>query len=197
MSTDGVRAGLCLKEILDRINKLWYNRCMEIDILVDELTDCLKDRLSGVLHVTQICKIDIKKADYKGWKFDWSIEVQKGMSIFALRVKGDKAIQGLISTELDKENKTVRVSLAEVAPHNFGSSGKYQGVGSHLFAEAVRQSYEAGFGGHVYFVAKTNLVEHYQKTLGAKAIMSGSNIMFIEEQSAKLLLDKYFGGNKQ
>lgn len=47
---------------------------MEVDILIDEFTDCLVERKTGEQVETeyQLRSISIKPKDYKGWKFDWS-----------------------------------------------------------------------------------------------------------------------------
>ena len=46
------------------------------------------------------------------------------------------------------------------------------------------------FKGYVSFTAKTMLIEHYQKTLGA--INIGGNLMVIKTEAALKLIDKYF-----
>ena len=69
---------------------------------------------------------------------------------------------------------------------------EYSGIGGHLFAEAVKESMEQGFDGYVYFKAKTDLIEHYQKELGAVLINPRERIMAIDERSAKVLYDKYY-----
>ena len=47
-----------------------------------------------------------------------------------------------------------------------------------------------GFDGFVVFIAKTKLIEHYKKTLGAKLI--SSQRMIIENEDAKKLIYQYF-----
>lgn len=65
-----------------------------------------------------------------------------------------------------------------------------------LFAEAVKQSFEHGFDGVVYFKAKTDLIEHYQNELGAVLINPRERIMAIDERSAKNLYDRYNKGKQ-
>jgi len=48
---------------------------------------------------------------------------------------------------------------------------------------------DAGCDGYVAFTAKTNLIEHYKKELGAEVI-SGQK-MYIGELEAQKLIDKY------
>jgi hypothetical protein len=51
-------------------------------------------------------------------------------------------------------------------------------------------SLEYGFGGVVAFDAKTTLIPHYEKMLGAVRI--GEKRMVIMEDKAMFLLEKYF-----
>jgi hypothetical protein len=46
------------------------------------------------------------------------------------------------------------------------------------------------YDGVVSFIAKTQLVEHYEQTLGAK--LFGGNRMFIDTKEAFILTTKYF-----
>jgi hypothetical protein len=162
----------------------------EVDIAIDEFTACLVNRVTGEWLDTEVSAISVKPADYKGWRFDWG----KERSIFALRIKGEKEIQGLISCEVEHANRAVHINLVEASPKNIGSNGKYDGVGGHLFAEAIKQSIDTGYGGYVYFTAKTNLIAYYQEKLGAVSL--SGQVMAIEEQSAKKLYDRYYGGTK-
>ena len=44
---------------------------MEVDILIDKLTDCLVERSTGEQVETEYClrTVSIKPKDYKNWKF--------------------------------------------------------------------------------------------------------------------------------
>lgn len=161
-----------------------------IDITIDMITECLIDRQTGLEQETEIAQV--KGLSLSCWLFDWNIEFENGHTVYALRLKGQTQIQGLISFDIDTENKAVFVHLAESAPHNVGSKGRYLGVGGHLFAEAVKKSMEAGYEGFVHFKAKTSLINHYEKSLGA--IHVGGGIMYINEIAAYNLYEKYYGG---
>ena len=78
----------------------------------------------------------------------------------------------------------------ESAPYNIGHNGKYNGVGAHLFAIACKLSWNEGNEGYVQFVAKTNLIDHYKKTLGAKLIENQS--MYIDSYNSLKLIKQYF-----
>lgn len=90
-------------------------------------------------------------------------------------------------------SNAVYVKIAESAPHNFGTSKEYIGVGGHLFAIAVQRSYELGYGGFVYMDAKnTKLVKHYAERLGAIHIGHPHPYrMIIDEMAAYKLIRTY------
>lgn len=63
-------------------------------------------------------------------------------------------------------------------------------MAGNLVAYACKVSFQHGFDGYVAFTAKTKLIGHYEKTLGAYHI--GGQRMIILTQSAELLINKYF-----
>jgi hypothetical protein len=69
----------------------------------------------------------------------------------------------------------------------------YYGVAGNLVAFACKRSFELGFDGFVAFTAKTTLIEHYVKTLGAVSI--GGQRMAIGEKQALGLIKRYFNDN--
>lgn len=162
---------------------------MQIDILIDELTDCLIENSTGNIAETEYIRrtAKIKKSDYKGWKFNWSTTEKNGYIIYELFVKGDTKVQGRVSLKID--GGVANVDIAETAPHNFGHQGKYTGVGGHLFAIACQVSLESGCDGVVAFDSKSDLVEYYKKELNAVEIYPRRMVIF--EDAAQILLDKY------
>lgn len=162
---------------------------MEIDIQIDELTDCLFDSTNNINVDTYYKKHDstISKREYKNWKFDWSIPLKNGYDIYELFVKGNDKVQGRIAVKAI--GGVVDVEIVESAPHNFGHLGRYKGVGGHLFAIACQISVDVGFEGFVAFTAKSNLVEYYKKILDAQ-VFQGQR-MYIDEIAATKLLNKY------
>lgn len=162
---------------------------MQIDILIDELTDCLVERSTGDIVETDYIEREtaIKKKEYTGWKFDWSITQKAGYTIYELFVSGDDTVQGRISLKID--GGVANVDIVETAPHNYSHNGKYQGVGGHLFAIACQISLEAGCDGVVAFDSKSDLVEYYKQELKAVEIYPRRMVIF--EDAAKILLDKY------
>ncbi|MFH1005433.1 MAG: hypothetical protein V1781_08095 [Bacteroidota bacterium] len=97
-------------------------------------------------------------------------------------------IQGLISLKI--EDNYIYMPLIESAPFNRGKDKIYLGTPGNLVAYACRLSFQKGFNGFVSFHAKTKLIEHYTKTLGANHF--GGLLMIINTESAKKLVDKYF-----
>ena len=162
---------------------------MEIDILIDGLTNCLIDRATGEELKTEYrFRTDpIKPSDYKGWKFDWSTPEKNGYQIYELFLDDDDTVQGRVAIKID--GGVGDIDIVETAPHNYGSKGKYQGVGGHLFAIACQISFENGCGGYVAFTAKSRLIEYYEKELNAQ-VFRGQR-MFIDEAAAQILINKY------
>ena len=84
--------------------------------------------------------------------------------------------------------------LIESAPFNYGKNKMHYGVAGNLIAFACKRSFDLGFDGFVAFTAKTTLIDHYTKTLGA--VFIGGQRMAIEERQASELIKKYFNDNK-
>lgn len=162
---------------------------MEVDIVIDRITDCLIDSRTGQEVVTEyrLRETPIRSKDYKGWKFDWSITEKKGYDIYELFVKDDDVVQGRISVQV--VGGVVDVDIVETAPHNYSHKGIYEGVGAHLFAIACQVSFDAGYDGFVAFTSKSDLVEYYKEKLNA-GVFRGRR-MYIDEKAAQILLDKY------
>jgi len=160
-----------------------------VDIQIDRLTDCLVERETGNIVGTKyvVRATTITKREYRGWKFDWSTTQKNGYTVYELFVEGDDIVQGRISLKVD--GGVADVDIVESAPHNYGHTGKFEGIGGHLFAIACQISFEAGCDGFVAFTAKTNLVEYYKRTLQAQIIKG--NRMYLDEEAANILIDKY------
>jgi hypothetical protein len=82
------------------------------------------------------------------------------------------------------------MDLIENAKFNKGKDKLYKGVTGNLIAFACKTSFENGYNGVVSFVAKTQLIEHYSQTLGAKLFMR--NRMFIDTPKSLVLTTRYF-----
>ena len=162
---------------------------MQIDVVIDELTDCLVRREDNVIVETEYKKLNnpIKKKDFSGWKFDWRKPQKDGYDVYELFIKGNSNVEGRIALTL--KPGYVEVDIIESNPKNIGSEGEYIGVGGHLFAIACLISFNNGCDGYVAFTAKTNLIDHYIKSLGANVL--SDQRLCIEESAARELVNKY------
>ena len=171
--------------------------CGKISIEIDILTPCLKRVEDGMLIDTYFMEGLPTKKELLNWEFDWSQEAKKGYTVMRLYARGDSRLQGLISTKIRKDIHAIEINLVEAAPMNNPHNKmfvrkEYEGIGGHLFAEAIRQSYIAGFDGFVMFVAKTDLIKYYEDTLEAKVANFKERTMYIDERSAKKIYVQYF-----
>jgi hypothetical protein len=162
---------------------------------VDKLTKSIENVLTGdsfPTRVTLVSYADLKVNTKKnGWQFDWKYELkQPEREVYKLTILGSNVpvIQGLISIETKTDH--VYMHLVESAPFNKGKAKVYAGVPGNLVAFACRFSFQRGFEGNVSFISKTQLINHYIKTLGAVHV--GGRIMVIETRAALALIDKYF-----
>lgn len=165
-----------------------------IDIEIDKLTNSIENVITGDCFKTEIIHIsefDLKEISKKNkWLFNWKSEFKSpDRDVYKLVISGNESIiQGLIS--LTEKQDHVYVHLIESAPFNMGKNKVYVGVPGNLFAFACKVSFHRGFDGYVAFIAKTQLIEHYTKTLNER-IISG-NLMVINSFSAMELINKYF-----
>ena len=162
---------------------------------------CLRRNATGEMVAATVRQISPTKSTCKGWEFDWTRPERFGYSVYALRVEGERTIQGMIALRDDPGNYAVNIDIVESAPQNNphnprNTTGQkeYTGVGGHLFAEACRRSFENGYGGFVYFTAKTNLIGHYEDELGATLINPSARVMAIDGEAALRLVKRYYGG---
>ena len=167
----------------------------KIDIAIDELSPCLRKAKTGEIVSTTVEQIVPSANDFKDWEFDWTKPVHDGYDVYSIKASGDKRIQGMVALKEVKDSDAIYVGLVESAPFNNPHNPKfkekaYRGVGGHLFAEAVKQSFEKGHDGFIYFQAKTKLKEHYKKELGAKNEFN--DIMSVGGSDAEKLYKRYY-----
>ena len=167
---------------------------MQFDLEIDKLTHSLEDTTTGDIFLTKVLPLD--KADLRvltkksGWKFNWKTEFiapEKQVFKIILQQQPD-IIQGLICFE--KKRDHLFMPLIETAPHNLGKTKKYFGVAGNLVAFGCKLSFESGFEGYIAFESKTKLIEHYEKTLGAK-LLFGLHMELDTNASIKLI-NRYY-----
>ncbi|MDQ6845584.1 MAG: hypothetical protein M3Z92_14760 [Bacteroidota bacterium] len=165
-----------------------------LDFIIDKLTNSIENvqtRDSFSTNITLLSTADLKSVTKKnGWQFDWKYELkQPEREVYKLTIPNNiSVIQGLISLEIKSDH--IYMHLVESAPFNKGKSKVYSGVPGNLVAFACRLSFQRGFEGNVSFISKTQLIDHYIKTLGA--FHFGGRVMIIDPQAALKLIDKYF-----
>jgi len=165
-----------------------------LDIEIDELTNSIKNLISGdsfSTDVSRITKADLKNITKKeGWQFDWRLELkQPEQDVFKLTIVNNQSIiQGLISLEVKTDH--VYMHLVESAPFNKGKTKLYSGVSGNLVAFACKLSFQRGHDGNVAFISKTQLIDHYIESL--RAIHVGGRLMIIDSTAALKLINRYF-----
>lgn len=134
---------------------------------------------------------DLKGATKKkGWNFDWKSEfndLQKEVYKLTI-INNSTIIQGLLSLTIEQDH--IYMNLLESSPFNIGKNKLYEGVAGNLVAFACKVSFQKGYDGFVAFTAKTNLIKHYEESLGAFHFKNQR--MIIETEASKNLVKKYF-----
>jgi hypothetical protein len=170
------------------------NKEIALDFIVDKLTNSIENVISGdsfSTEITILTKAELKIVSKKnGWLFNWTEEFKNPIrEVFKLTIVGNpNIIQGLVCIEVRSDH--VYMHLVENAPFNKGKLKMYAGVAGNLVAFVCKVSFQRGHEGNVSFLSKSQLVEHYEKTLGA--FHFGGRVMIIETNSALKLIGKYF-----
>jgi hypothetical protein len=167
---------------------------IELDFQIDKLTNSIENSLTGEIFETEITHIavkegrQIKKLDSA---FNWNEELKiTSNKVYKLTTLNNPTIiHGLICLT-DKQDH-IFMPLIESAKFNKGNKKLYRGVAGNLVAFACKTSFEKGYDGIVSFIAKTQLIEHYKASLGAK-LFGGGNRMFIDTKEAYSLVKQYF-----
>lgn len=165
-----------------------------LDIEIDKLTNSIERVTTG--EVLQTAVLPVSAADLKmttkknGWRFNWRVEArQPGRNVFKLvAVENAVVVQGLVSLELEVDH--MYLHLVESAPFNQGKMKENVGVPGNLFAYACKLAFEQGHEGNVAFTAKTQLIAHYEESLGARYI--GGHRLLLDTVAAHRLINRYF-----
>ena len=167
---------------------------IQLDFVIDNLTNSIKNTISGdsfPTEVSHLTKTDLKQITRKkGWNFNWKKEFNNNSrEVYKLTITNNPTIiQGLLSFTIKPDS--IYMELVESAPFNLGRNKLYEGVPGNLVAFACKASFQHGFDGFLSFTAKTRLIQHYERTLGA--IHFGNHLMIINTAVAQQLMDKYF-----
>jgi hypothetical protein len=162
--------------------------------IIDKITDSILNTISGdsfQTEVSRLTSIDLKIiTKNNNWNFDWKSEfnnIQKEVYKLTI-VNNSKIIQGLLSITIEQDH--IYMNLLESSPFNIGKNKLYEGVAGNLVAFACKISFQKGYDGFVAFTAKTNLIKHYEESLGAFHFKNQR--MIIETEASKKLGKKYF-----
>ena len=167
---------------------------IKLDFIIDKLTNSIQNTVSGDSFQTEVSTFttkDLKQSTKKnGWKFNWKQELtNNNREVYKLTiVNNPHIIQGLISFTIKTDH--IYMDLIESAPFNLGRNKIYEGVAGNLVAFACKVAFQRGFDGFLSFTAKTKLIKHYEKTLGAYHL--GNHLMILETKASTILVDKYF-----
>jgi hypothetical protein len=170
------------------------SRNIEQSFIIDRLTNSILNTISGDSFQTEVIllsKLDLKEiTKKKGWNFSWKSEFNDiKKEVYKLTIEHNpNIIQGLLSLTIESDH--IYMNLLESSPFNIGKNKLYEGVAGNLVAYACKLSFQKGFQGFVAFTAKTQLIEHYEKTLGAFHFKNQR--MIIETEASKFLVEKYF-----
>ena len=165
-----------------------------LDFEVDKLTNSIQNTISGdsfPTEVSRLTKVDLKQVAIKnGWEFNWKTELNDNTrEVYKLTISNNpNIIQGILSLTIEPDH--VYMDLLESAPFKRGKNKLYEGVPGNLVAYACKVSFQNGFDGYLSFTAKTKLIDHYVKTLGAYHF--GGHLMIINTIAANKLIDQYF-----
>ena len=167
---------------------------------IDSFTPCLKDNKTGEIVDTEVVRIKrasfLRKYNQKnGWYVNWN-ELLRENEIYALVIHGSVDIQGLVAIRPDESMASVFVTWMCASPENnpeITTEKKYDGVGGHLFAIAVKRSFNYGFQGAVSgFAADRKLMEHYCNVFDAEPIcMLHPYQIFIPENAGAQIKEVY------
>lgn len=142
-------------------------------------------------------------AQTKGWQTFWQTGPAAAFpNKVALKRKDDGELLGLMSYSVEKAVLAVEIIYIESAAHSnanllqAAARKKYTGVAKALFAHAIRESVEAGFGGTVIFKAKsTELMEYYMREFGAQPVGRYNPLqLVIWDDAAKAMVAPFLRG---
>jgi len=162
--------------------------------MVDKLTNSIENVVTGDAFSTEVSRLtskDLKSVTKaNGWLFNWRSEMEDPVrEVYKLTIRQSPlVIQGLISLQVKFDH--VYMHLLESAHFNRGKTKVYVGVPGNLVAFACVLSFQFGHEGNVAFHSKTQLVRHYEESLGASHF--GGRLMTLETVAAIRLVKKYY-----
>ena len=158
----------------------------------------LTERATGkIIETCWLPRIKSFPKREKMFTFPWHkvTESEETPLIYELFAEGRKEVQGRIAFRVG--GGVAFVDLIESAKLNRGPNKMFEGVGIHLFAIAMMQSFNAGYNGYVTLEPKTikELIAYYE-SIGAVYSPITGYMTFYPEASLKIV-KKYITGGEQ
>ncbi|MFZ9145336.1 MAG: hypothetical protein ACO209_08975 [Aquirufa sp.] len=165
-------------------------KIVEADFIIDKLTKSIEEVSSGQNISTLILPLKLEDLLGLKWQFDWKLELEiESHFVYKLVAENNpNLIQGLIC--LERKPDHIYIHLLESSSFNKGSQKQFLGVAGNLVAYACKQSFHFGNDGNVSFIAKEQLINHYERSIGA--FHFGNKRMIINTNAAKILVNQYF-----
>ncbi len=165
-------------------------KIVEADFIIDKLTKSIEEVSSGQNISTLILPLKLEDLLGLKWQFDWKLELEiESHFVYKLVAENNpNLIQGLIC--LERKPDHIYIHLLESSSFNKGSQKQFLGVAGNLVAYACKQSFQFGNDGNVSFIAKEQLINHYERSIGA--FHFGNRRMIINTNAAKILVNQYF-----
>ena len=165
-------------------------KIVEADFIIDKLTKSIEEVSSGQNISTLILPLKLDDLFGLKWQFDWELELEiESHFVYKLIAENNpNLIQGLIC--LERKPDHIYIHLLESSSFNKGSQKQFLGVAGNLVAYACKQSFHFGNDGNVSFIAKEQLINHYERSIGA--FHFGNRRMIINTNAAKILVNQYF-----
>jgi hypothetical protein len=165
-----------------------------LEFEVDKWTNSIENSVTGEVFDTEITRLflaDARQIKKNDWQFNWHTELKDSKKeVHKLTtINNPSIIHGLIC--FSDRGDHVFMHLIESAKFNKGKKKHYKGVAGNLVAFGCKTAFEKGYDGVVSFIAKSQLVEHYKQTLGAR-LFGGGNRMFIDTTEALKITKQYF-----
>ena len=155
----------------------------------------LEDAKSGnlidsIISIARKNELPLKK---DGWQFTWKKlgQIENTACYKLTTIKTPDVVEGMLMLTLVNE-EMLYMNNIEVAPHNYGSNGRYERVAAALLAFACYKSFEIGrnhYQGFLAFESKTQLIELYQNKYGATHAIGQK--MFFDPSVGKTLIKEY------
>lgn len=157
-------------------------------VYLEEVTS--KESIEAVISKAEVKELPLRR---DGWQFTWrSLGKTEGSDFYKMtKVDTPSDIEGMLMLTVINE-EMLYMNNIEVAPHNYGSKGKYDHVAGCLIAFGCYKSLELGknsYRGYLSFDSKTELINLYEEKYGATHAMGHK--MFFDPEAGKRLIEKY------